>query len=265
MKHVINKNGLSRFKCLSIFFLWIFILFSHCFPVQISACDINLLKASENNNALTYQVRKNDKRCEGFYNETVSAPTVYVVGATFGRFRYDLDINTVIHISSPFIANQPVKVRAVGIALKTYYRMDTELNDGKTLKWPVVDVLYAAKLTDKMIGIYGWTGSEGNKTFLPLFTSTNNNKDHGLETVYFKFCISVPVQNVVSRIFLAQGEKGSFIQDWTGTEKKKFHAGEPVLIKIPADSLGTAEIYIKAILEDTGKKIDQKFKVLIKR
>jgi hypothetical protein len=61
-----------------------------------------------------------------------------------------------------------VNIRAVAITPKTYYRMDTVLQHGKTLIWPVTDVLLPEHLTDNRIGIFGWTGTEEGKTFVPV-------------------------------------------------------------------------------------------------
>jgi hypothetical protein len=52
--------------------------------------------------------------------------------------------------------------------LKTYYRMDAVLPEDGPLIWPVRDVLGPAGLAAEQIGVFGWSGSEIEKVFVPV-------------------------------------------------------------------------------------------------
>ena len=64
--------------------------------------------------------------------------------------------------------NPPLNVRAVAIPVKTYYRLDATLSAGSAFEWPAGDVLAPENLTANRIGVYGWTGGAGGKTFVPV-------------------------------------------------------------------------------------------------
>lgn len=106
-------------------------------------------------------------RCEGLYVADVGSRSIDIVSFTSGSIRYDLNAKSPLKLS--VVGRSPlVNVRAVAITPKTYYRMDTFLQPGKTLIWPVTDVLLPEHLTDNRIGIFGWTGTEEGKTFVPV-------------------------------------------------------------------------------------------------
>jgi hypothetical protein len=86
---------------------------------------------------------------------------------SLGKIRYDLDPLVKLQVSAPG-QNELVNIRAVAIPPKTYYRMDAPLPAGATMVWPVRDVLMRVKLSDSMIGIFGWKGPETAKTLVPL-------------------------------------------------------------------------------------------------
>ena len=106
---------------------------------------------------------RSDNRCEGFYESAVSSGSLNIVGVTQGKFKFRRDPKEKLKVSSPTVKNV-VNVRAVGIPLKTYYRMDAQISPNGNLEWPVGDVLYPQELTYKKIGVFGWTGSESGKS-----------------------------------------------------------------------------------------------------
>jgi len=106
-------------------------------------------------------------RCEGMYVADVGSRSIDIVSFTSGSIRYDLNAKSPLKLS--IVGTSPrVNVRAVAITPKTYYRMDTVLQRGKSLSWPVTDVLLPEHLTDNRIGIFGWIGNEEGKTFVPV-------------------------------------------------------------------------------------------------
>jgi hypothetical protein len=101
------------------------------------------------------------------YVADVGSHSIDIISLTFGEIRYDLNSKPTLRLS--VLGKSPsVNVRAVAITPKTYYRMDTFLQRGATLFWPVTDVLLPEHLTDNRIGIFGWTGTESSKVFVPV-------------------------------------------------------------------------------------------------
>lgn len=94
-----------------------------------SQCDPEIIPVE--NQRMAYQERSNDSRCEGFYSQKVAAPALELVGAVKGDFRFKSDRNEVLELSSPVVRDETVYVQAVGIPIKTYYRMDARILPGK--------------------------------------------------------------------------------------------------------------------------------------
>ncbi len=63
--------------------------------------------------------------------------------------------------------NQPVIIRAVGVPLKTYYRLDALLQP-ETLSWPVNAVLLPQAIASSKISVFGWIGANSVKTYIPV-------------------------------------------------------------------------------------------------
>jgi len=130
-----------------------------------TVCDSTLNPVT--NELLAYRQRDNDKICEGFYRSKVSVDNLDVVGLSLDRLRFDSSQSRPLRISAPFINNQIVKVRAVGIPLKTYYRLDAQLAPGETLLWHLQDVLARKKIRGSKIGLYGQL-AEDPEVYVPL-------------------------------------------------------------------------------------------------
>ena len=107
-------------------------------------CD-KKLRSSESEKT-GYRIRSHN-RCEGFYESDVSSGSLNIVSVTQGKFKFKLDSNEMITVS-PIVNNKTVNIRAVAIPLRTYYRMDAQLDPKTNIKWPVADVLYPKKLKD---------------------------------------------------------------------------------------------------------------------
>ena len=111
--------------------------------------------------------QKRGDRCEGLYVANVGAHSLAATSFSLGKIRYELSSSVRLQVSAPG-QTQPVNVRAVAIPPKTYYRMDATLPAGASMVWPVRDVLLPANLSDTRIGIFGWKGTENNKTLVPV-------------------------------------------------------------------------------------------------
>ena len=114
---------------------------------------------------LGYKQRNNRK--EGFYEKSTGG-NLHVVSLLYGTLRFDWNPGVVLEILPPANLKRMVKVRAGAIPLKTYYRMDGTIPPKGNLTWPIGDVVYKAGLKADMIGVFGWIGSENQKTFVPL-------------------------------------------------------------------------------------------------
>jgi hypothetical protein len=189
--------------------------------------------------------KKRGNRCEGLYVADVGAHNIDVVSFTSGDLNYDIASKVSLRVS---VSSQSplVNVRAVAIPPRTYYRMDTVLRPGTAMVWPVSEVLLPEKLTDNRIGIFGWTGTENAKTFVPVRVAANNS---GQPTR------SAPVLLTVQPSFDAESIKwrwaqfhnkkcAAFAQWQDAVRTTQVRAGQPVRIDLQRlpKSLGCVEI-----------------------
>ena len=98
------------------------------------------------------------------------------MGLTLGRLRFDPAKTKILKISSPLVTNQKLRIQAVGIPLKTYYRMDAELAAGQSFTWPVGQVLGRKRLTGDKLGLVGML-QDRKDTFVPLALDNVQSKD----------------------------------------------------------------------------------------
>jgi hypothetical protein len=146
-----------------------------CVPFVLLCCGFlpNTLRAQQMKcdslhplpgSSSAYKNRGN--RCEGLYVADVGSRSIDVISFTAGSINYDLNSKSSLRVSA--LSNSPsVSIRAVAVTPRTYYRMDTFLKRGSTLVWPITDVLFPEHLAANRIGIFGWTGLESSKTFVP--------------------------------------------------------------------------------------------------
>jgi hypothetical protein len=216
-------------------------------PVYAQICDSRL--QPDDNKTIQYRARKN--RCEGFYKTIVAAPgELAVVGVTDGNFRFELDAKELITIAAPLVNNQAVSIRAVGIPLNMYYRLDAQLAPGQTLAWPVADVLYPMKLASENIGVLGWIGTEENKTYIPVMATAKIASVAQDGKIRLTVRASVDVTNVQWRSGPVQQGKTAGLSDWNKPPKTSYWAGEPIVIILPASTTG--ELYVEVAAQKQG-------------
>ncbi|AEE48163.1 hypothetical protein [Haliscomenobacter hydrossis] len=143
----------------------IFILLSCCLAAQ-AQCDARI--APSDNSTLRYQTRGN--RCEGFYSSKVSAASLELIACTLGDFRFKNDKAEVITLSLLSGGKQSVNIRAQGIPINLYYRMDATLQAGKTLAWEVSPVLLKDARTARAynIGLLAYQGEGTQQVVFPV-------------------------------------------------------------------------------------------------
>lgn len=182
-----------------------------------------------------YQSRGN--RCEGLYVSKVGSRSLAAMSFTLGRLRYDLATSPPLQVTAPG-QTEPVNVRAVAIPLKTYYRMDAPLAPGATLRWPLKDVLAPEGLTDSRIGIFGWRGSEENRTLVPLrviSTGATTGKPVPLLIIQASF----DAQKVKWRWGPSHDTRCAALGAWHDAIQRPVAAGWPVAIDLAELPAGT--------------------------
>jgi hypothetical protein len=107
--------------------------------------------------------------CEGLYESPVAADFEVVsllsAGLSFGG-------EGEIAIGVPDLPGvgpgTPVRVTAVALRPRTYYRMDATVRPGDSLRWPVGEVLGPLGLGPSDLGVFGQVEIEGQTAYVPL-------------------------------------------------------------------------------------------------
>lgn len=119
------------------------------------------------NKIIAYQDRGN--RCEGFYEASVAASSLDVVGLIHGILDYKLENDSSLLITTPRLKNRNIHIQAVGIPLKTYYRLDAWKSADKIFQWPL-DIIKKMGLPLTHIGLFGQLVEEPD-IYVPLVLS----------------------------------------------------------------------------------------------
>jgi hypothetical protein len=204
-------------------------------------CDQAIEKQSMDNWELKY--RKRGNRCEGFYKSDVSIGVLDVVGTTVGKFQFKTNEKEVMEISSPIVTTCPVNVRAVGVPLKTYYRMDSTLDPNETLHWPVGDVINLKKLSDRDIGVFGWIEGKIETFYVPVVINSRLSPVKNDGKIRFYLRASVKIEAVKWRVILNSGEVACNQisdnvwkkQQWCNMQKSSYQAGKLIEIVLPSN------------------------------
>ncbi len=144
--------------------LSIIVFYSKISYSQVS-CD-TLLNPSNDPN---YSYKLIGNRCEGFYIEKNTIPTLDLISFTYGKLSFNLKKKGVLKIQKTDFIKSNIYVRAVTMPLRTYYRMDSQLIDDGFMEWPMDYCLYPKRLHVKRIGVYGWLSEK----FYPVIVNPN--------------------------------------------------------------------------------------------
>ena len=218
-------------------------------PVLLSAgetsCDTTIRPLKGN---LGYAERDGDNRCEGLYVSTVSAPNLELVSLVKGGFKFNLEPDQFLKITVPNDVKAhvqwPIKVRAVSLPLGTYYRMDARFTSDHPLIWPIDQVLLPTQLRSDQLGVYGWTGSEQDKTFIPLEVTTNGTMIESKGVTLF-LRSSHEVEKIVWRLFI-EGQPSSVKPKWNEALEGMVSAGQVIPIKLPLGPLVRVRVELAA-------------------
>jgi hypothetical protein len=136
--------------------------------VAVDPCDPDLLRTATD--ALAYGRR--GERCEGLYIKEVSGGGgLQVASFTEPAAAFEIARGERLHVAwiSPDAA--AVRLRAVALQRRIYYRMDVVRDRGPVFEWPA-DVLVSLGLQPRDVGIVGWAerpiGGRAEEIYVPL-------------------------------------------------------------------------------------------------
>jgi hypothetical protein len=136
---------------------------------QGNYCDPLLVQMRDN--PLGYRMRGD--RCEGIYIKEVSSATLLVASFTEVSGNFDLVSGKPLPFEwNTMPCNNPIRLRAIGLKRRLYYRMDTvRPPDSLSYSWPS-NILTALNIKKGDIGIVGITHCSVGKTerdvYIPL-------------------------------------------------------------------------------------------------
>lgn len=225
------------------------------------SCDDRLRPVE--NWQIKYRQRDNDNRCEGYYRSNVSTGTLEVVGVILGKLNFKMDKAETLQISSPVVRDRTINVRGVGIPLKTYYRMDAQINIGAELKWPIKDVIYHKKLSAKNIGIYGWIGEGSSMKYVPVRAVPSLIQMERSQSLSILFRSSVNVETVKWRI--ANIKNGSVLPagEWKDAKKSNYKFGETIYLTLPQGNADEVLVEVAARDVSSGEWLKRVARVIV--
>lgn len=249
-------------KCwLSKIFLFYLLLVVSGEPVFSQPCDDYGLKPVENYK-LKYRSRRN--RCEGFYTSKVSAGRMDIVGLVKGEFRFKYDKKEIVEVSSPIITNEPIFVRAVGIPIKTYYRMDAQIAPGKKLTWPIGDVIYYGKLSYKKIGVFGWIKKDNNLTYVPVSAKAKMKSVPQKTDIVLYLRASVDSEKIIWRFSDVVDGDCSKLSEWKkSTHRPYYRLGQPIPILLPKSRTGELCVEVSAKERESNRELHKIARIIV--
>ena len=218
------------------------------------------LKAVDNP-AIAY--KKRGERCEGFYQSPVSAGSLNLVGLMLGSLDYSLGQNTPLHIFSPQVRKQEIHIQAVGIPMKTYYRLDGWLQPGKSFQWPL-DIVNKMRLRAQNIGMYGQLVANP-KVYVPLSLKEGNGTTGEL---IITLRSSVDIGTVQWRKGVMNENQCATMaaSEWQPVKPvrgDRFYSGQPIAISMQGQSTNFC-IEFAAQRAGSGTWLKQLVKIMIK-
>jgi hypothetical protein len=208
---------------------------------------------------LGYKQRSNNRK-EGFYEKSTGG-SLEVVSLLYGALSFDWSPGVVLEVLPPGDMGRMVKIRARAIPLKTYYQMDSTVSPKEILKWPIKDVLYKAGLKANMIGIFGWFGSENEKTFVPLKIFQKGKPPTNDNRIFLTVRADVDVEKVICRFSeIVNGKNLKSAQGWKEIGDY-INAGHAITVELPSRNTGELCVEIKAKPGSSGTWLPLKITV----
>jgi hypothetical protein len=115
------------------------------------------------------------------------------------------------------------------------------------MSWPVSEVLLPEKLTDNRIGIFGWTGTENAKTFVPVRVAPNISGQPVAKSAPVLLTVqpSFDVETIKWRWAQFRSNRCAAFAQWQDAVRTtQVRAGQPVRIDLQRlpKSLGCVEV-----------------------
>lgn len=243
--------------------LFLMIIIGYNNTAYSQPCDPRIIPLE--NSRIRYQKRGN--RCEGFYRSDASVTKIDIMSLVKGGFLFKSDKNEIVEIFSPVVKDKPVYVRAVGIPIKTYYRMDAKISQGQKLRWPIGDLIYPQKLSSKKIGVFGWIGKEAKKIYVPVRAAAK--MDSSANDGKIRLCVRAPVNveqvkwrssHVTNGICSSPGK-------WNDPDIRKrsfYRTGQPIRIILPSDETGELCVEISAKKQNSARWLNRSIRVMVR-
>ncbi|NEU08450.1 hypothetical protein GZH53_09030 [Flavihumibacter sp. R14] len=229
--------------------LFFFIVLLQINVGSFAQCDKTLEPSS--NPDIAYKVRGD--RCEGAYSARVAAPSIEIAGLTVGPLAYKLESDEVMKVKN--LMESPISIRSSALSIGTYYRMDASLKSKQTLEWSVNDVLLDLRIPAKYLGIYGWIGTEQEKTYLPVkVVSSNSNAGDG------KLYLVIRPSTKVIRAKYRYASTGQALGEYE--DASLLNAKKAISIVLPENLKGSYNIEIAAMLESGTEWVVKQYKFI---
>lgn len=208
-------------------------------------CDHNL--ETIENDETSYRARGN--RCEGFYKSEVASNSIDLVGVLRGQLVYELNEAETIEISTSQYISQPLHLRAQAIPLKTYYRMDAQLNVGETFNWPVKDVLFPREITYKQISIYGQYQEGTTDIYVPLRARSQLSTIRNDNILRVVFRPTINVDNIMYNYYVYSTNEST---EWINKLRSSCIAGKSFSIDLQYAPSEKLRLTVSAKIQGTA-------------
>lgn len=211
------------------------------FTFQEDPCDKKLIPVEDN--SLKY--KKRGMRCEGFYRSTISFPegVLSEVGLIQGKLTFDLDYAEEVEITSPHEDDKLTIIRVQAIPIKTYYRMDSNIEPGAKFIWPIGDVIKPSEISYRDISILGWIEEGEDCIYVPLRAKAKLNRIANDNEIRAIFRLSVDVVDIKYAWFSFQkGESTGLLSNI----KTTCESGMPIVIPFPYREIGRYQLTVQA-------------------
>lgn len=174
-------------------------------PAQTVVSDSDCATLKPEQSALGYRRVRN--RCEGFYLPSLSARLQVVSFITASGIEFTWAEDTQLTVAPVKATSGPLHVRAVSLQRNVFYRMDAVLEPAAALIWPIRPFVFPREIRPDQLGVYGWTGDEYDKTFVPVSVRDENSNDRPpgsltlkirtvLDLTHFRWALVEPANDV---------------------------------------------------------------------
>jgi hypothetical protein len=219
-------------------------------------CQSDLRPADDN---FGYRHRPSPDRCEGLYSAPVAGEGLEVLSYVIGpsAFNPKTDNNLLIVVPDVHsLGAARVLVVARALPLRVYYRMDTALPSGGSMRWPVSEVVLPAGLNPGNIGLIGKVQTEGATVYVPLWLSpSDQDASHAASQPVITFRATQDLQSFQWRLYAA----GDAAPAWN-KYGPVVRAGDPIALTLSAPAGKVTTLYVAA--RPAGSQfIQQQYKI----